>query len=227
MSAMTEWIDKMAYDADVADLSALLAQHKSAIAKWKVYSNDLNDDLALKTSQCNSLASEVNALRARLASSESELASLQMKNRQLEHERDEMVLANMQNYTEKKIFMTYAQFLREATNIVPSIDPVFYNGDKGIWIRERVREVVKKVYDVGGSLDDAVKAGFREFLEYTTLPVPGKDRATSNMRERWALVASKTGHTPKSAAGPVTEEEKELLKNCKDLEPHGVRIKFT
>lgn len=122
----------------------------------------------------------------------------------------ELERTNAMNYAEKKVFMQYGRDVRNASDITPVFDPILYAGSQGNWIRERIREVAGRVYDVGGSIQDGARAAVREMHAHVPFMPMSPERHEQIDDERWETVVRVLKPSPD--ANPT-----ELLNNCPDI----------
>ena len=162
-----EWMTEMNANAEIdrarRSSRSRLAEKDAAIDLWEEHSNELRKHLDTMTNIAQTYKDNYEAEK-------NTRETLEMENRRLKEELKTIERTNAINYAEKKAYMSYSRSVRLASDLMPAFEPVLYNGDQGIWIRERLRSVAGKVYDVGGSIDDGARAATRELWSHVQKP---------------------------------------------------------
>ena len=126
-----------------------------------------------------------------------------------------MTETNAMNYAEKKAYAAYARDVRNASHLSPVFEPLLYSGDKGSWIRERIRETAKRVFNAGGDIGACANAAIKEMYRHVQFQPPSPERAQEIVAQRWEEVS-------KAFSGKDVDEDicaDTLASQCKEIRP--------
>jgi hypothetical protein len=222
-STIDNWADVLASwknKAQQLDVQLKAEQAKNAHLRGQIdiANNEIAKGNALIEKQANRInecINEINGYVERLdrlipAKSRADLDLLLARN-----DLKVMTETNAMNYAEKKAYAAYARDVRNASQLSPVFEPLLYSGDKGSWIRERIRETAKRVFNAGGDIGACANAAIQEMYRHIQFQPPSPERAQEIAVQRWEEVS-------KSLAGKDVDEDicsDTLAKHCKEIRP--------
>jgi hypothetical protein len=120
---------------------------------------------------------------------------------------------NAMNYAEKKVYAAFAREMRNVSGVTPVFEPLLYSGDRGNWIRERIRLAAVRVFNAGGSIHNSAEAAIREMHQHVQFVSPSSERLDQIDLERAEIVVKVTGEQPGNM------DVSELAQKCPDVRP--------
>jgi hypothetical protein len=192
--------------SDIRDVSDEWAR---TVETWRVYSSQVENELNNKSRQYENLGSDFDKLYENFKKLHANYTELVEAHRALIQEnvnesrdkldfkaqlRDakkelaEIERTNVMNYAEKKVFAAYSRELRNASGMNPVFEPLLYAGDKGAWIRERVRMAALRVYNAGGDIRAAADAAVAEMRVHVKVMVPSEGRRAQIEKEKVSVL---------------------------------------
>lgn len=184
---------------------------------------ELSEITANLTLRAEAMVSELEASRKSQAAAavDKSLAEMALENLRtsvtqqqitaLRAELNDAKIDNVMNYAEKKAMTAYAIEIRNASGISPVFDPLLYSGERGVWIRSRIRAAGIRVYNAGGDLRAIGNAAVREMREHTQFVSPDSQRMLEIEQER-LFIAGQTNAPSKPTVA-------DLQQNCLDVRP--------
>lgn len=206
---------------DVAETNQVIANYDKALANLRDENAKLKKALAEKTEERDKMHRDAIGLHDRIHElKRSEQASLTEVMRQkqlierLTEARDDWKMQCHVNYGEKKALYDYARKLRIFAENATPIDPILHMGNQGNFIREKMRDAGKKVYDAGGDVHAVARAVTAEMWRNLPFEAPSPERLeVVNAARREVL-----------AANPAPDDGQqysldEQIKRCPNLAP--------
>lgn len=217
----------------MSDIREVSDEWARTVETWRIYSSEVEASLSKKSQQYEGLSDnfdklyenfqKLNANYQELANAHRALIkekSIELRDKidyatQLQHANKELAetqRTNVMNYAEKKVFAAYSRELRNASGMNPVFEPLLYAGDKGAWIRERVRMAALRVYNAGGDIRSAADAAVAEMRVHVKVMVPSESRRAQIEKEKVNVLLD-TIEVP-DGVDPTT-----MLRQCMDLHP--------
>ena len=209
-----------------AEITEISNMWENTCLKWKARAEKTEKSLEFKSKQYDELSANFDKLyqdykelrdaQIALINEKSyevrDRTSYQIQLAKAERALVESQRTNAMNYAEKKVFAAYSRELRNASSMNPVFEPLLYAGDKGAWIRERVRMAALRVYNAGGDIHDAADAAIAEMRVHVKVMVPSESRRAQIEKEKIEVVL-------KNVDMPEGTDPSTMLRQCDDLHP--------